>query len=138
MPKIRHVVALGLLWALPLQAQQFGAYSASRDGEILIAEPVKQNDPATIYRFRQSANGWQEVGTLMAPAHDGGDYFGRFIAMDDQSLLIGGTVVDSSTGAVWVYRRNGTEWQFVERLRPDDVETGDSFGRFGVLSGDHL
>jgi choice-of-anchor B domain-containing protein len=46
--------------------------------------------------------------------------------------------MDQSTGAVWVYRRNGAEWELVEIMRPDDVAEGDSFGRFGLLHGNLL
>ena len=139
MRKLRLVVfTAALLWT-PVQAQQFGAYSMIRDGEILISEPVQPNDPATIYVYRRAMGGWERSGTLTAPTpHEGGDYFGRFIVADDQSLIIGGTLMDSSTGAAWVYRRNGNEWEYVNMLRPDDVTQGDSFGRVGLLHNDLL
>lgn len=122
-----------------LGAQQFGAYAAGTAGEILISEPVQSSNQATIYRFRLTGAGaWEEVGTLTAPEHEGGDYFGRFVAVDDQSLIVGGTTMDQSTGAVWLYRRNGAEWEFVEIVRPEDVSEGDSFGRFGLLHDDLL
>ncbi len=125
--------------ASTLEAQQFGAYAAGTADEILISEPFQSTDPATVYRYRRTATGaWEEVGTMTAPAHEGGDYFGRFVQMDEQSLLIGGTTMDQSTGAVWVYRRNGAEWEFVELMRPEGAAEGDSFGRFGLLHGDFL
>ncbi len=122
-----------------LEAQQFGAYAAGTADEILISEPVQTTGPATIYRYRRSGAGtWEETGTMMAPEHEGGDYFGRFVAVDDQSLIVGGTTMDQSSGSVWVYRRDGAEWQLVEIMRPDDVAEGDSFGRFGLLHGNLL
>ncbi len=132
------VTALAALVAAPAQAQQFGASTAIGDDVILISEPVKQNEAATIYVYQRSGSDWQQVGTLQAPAHDGGDYFGRFVAMDDQHLIVGGTLFEESAGQVWVFRRNGREFELVDTLRPDDVEAGDSFGRFGALHGDLL
>jgi choice-of-anchor B domain-containing protein len=132
------MIAMIVLAGAPLQAQQFGSYAAIQNGEIMISEPVNREDPAVIYIYRRGAGGWEEAGTLMAPEHEGGDYFGRFIALDDRSLVIGGTLLDESTGAVWVYRKNGDQWQLDERLRPDDVVTGEAFGRFGILHGDLL
>ncbi len=138
MTTVRLVIVSIVLSGMPLHAQQFGAYSATRNGEILISEPVNQNDPATIYIYRRAASGWEQTGTLMAPPHDGGDYFGRFIAMDDRSLIVGSTLMDGSTGGAWVYRRNGNEWEMQELMRPTDLEAGDSFGRFGLLHDDLL
>ncbi len=139
MRRITYLLALVALAAPALlQAQQFGAYSAYHNGEIFLSEPVDQGDPATIYIYRQTGDGWTETGTLMAPPHDGGDYFGRFVAVDDQSLIVGSTLFEESTGAVWIYRRNGAEWELVEMVRPEDVAEGDSFGRFGLLHDDLL
>ena len=132
------VVAIALLVAPPLHGQQFGAYAATGNGEILISEPVKPNEPATVYVYRLEGGEWSQAGTLTAPAHEGGDYFGRFIVHDDESLIVGGTLLDQSTGAVWTYRRNGTEWESTGMLRPSDLAGGDAFGRFGLLRGDLL
>ena len=125
-------------WYTPLDAQQFGAYAAAGDGELLIAEPVKPNEPASIYMYRMEGGEWVESGRLAAPEHGESDYFGRFIVADDQSLIVGGTTFEESTGGVWTYTRTGGEWQYAGFLRPDDLELGDSFGRFAALQGDQL
>jgi choice-of-anchor B domain-containing protein len=120
--------------AVPLQAQQFGASAAIGDREIYIGEPVNPDAPATIHIYRRSGDGWVDGGTLAAPeASDESNYFGRFIVLDDQSLIIGGTTYEQSTGTVWVYQRAGEDWDFVGTMRPDEVVEGDSFGRFGLL-----
>lgn len=72
MSKLLPLMALTVFASTQLQAQQFGAYSAIRNGEILISEPVNRTDPATIYIYRRAGAGWQQSGTLMAPAHEGG------------------------------------------------------------------
>ena len=132
-----RVLLAALVFAAPLQAQQFGAAVAIGDGEILIAEPLDRRNPATIHRYGPSADGWEQIGTLMAPPHgEESDYFGRFIAIDDRSMLIGGTVFQNSTGAVWAYHREGNDWQFDSILQPDNLSEGEAFGRFGQLYGD--
>jgi choice-of-anchor B domain-containing protein len=116
-------------------AQQFGA-AALTDGEhILIAEPVVQDEPATIYAYARTADGWDRVATLNAPEHEGGDYFGRFMAMTDDELIFGGTTLDESHGGVWVFERRGSELPvFKTFLRPETVEAGSSFGRYGITA----
>ncbi len=131
-------IAIGALWGSPLTAQQFGAYAATGEGELLIAEPVKPNEPASIYVYRMEGGAWVEAGRLAAPEHGGSDYFGRFIASDAQSLIVGGTTFEGSTGGVWTYTRDGDDWTYSGFLRPADVETSDSFGRFAALHGDQL
>lgn len=138
MTTARLITVFSFLAVLPLQAQQFGASAAIGNGELLIGEPVKPNEAAVIHVYRRGAGGWEESGTLKAPAHEGSDYFGRFIVMDDRSLIVGGTTLDSSSGQAWAYRRNGRQWTFVNTLRPADVKVGDSFGRVGLLRGDLL
>ena len=80
----RSIIAAGVIAiaGVPVEAQQFGAYAVAGDGEILISEPVKPNEPATVYVYRNDSGSWEQVATLTAPPHDGGDYFGRFLAMD--------------------------------------------------------
>ena len=127
-----------LVLGAPLEAQEFGAAVAIGDGEILIGEPLNQRRPSTIYRYRQAADGWEQVGTMRAPLPGGrgGDYFGRFIVMDDRSLLISGTLYENSTGTVWSYRRDGADWMFDAMVRPDSLNEGEAFGRFGQLHDD--
>lgn len=85
----------------PLRAQQFGAYVAINDGQIMIAEPMNQRPPATIYTYGQTDDGWERIATMLAPPLGGrGDFFGRFFTMDDRSMVVGGTLYENSTGAV--------------------------------------
>ena len=131
---LSKLLVMLLVLAAPLRAQEFGAAVAIGDDEILIGEPLSQRRPATIYRYRQSADGWEQTGTIRAPLQGrGGDYFGRFIVMDDASMLIGATLYENSTGVVWSYHREGDDWQFDSILQPDSLNEGEAFGRFGQL-----
>ncbi len=136
----RRLGVLGalLLVASPLSGQGFGSQVAVSDGEILIAEPLR-GGPATLYRYGLSGGEWEQVGTLTAPsAGTGGDYFGRVVLVDERSMIIGGTTYQESTGGVWAYRRDASEWVFDQILQPDSIVEGEAFGRFGVLDGDRL
>ena len=39
------------LFTAPVQAQQFGAYVAISDGQVMIAEPTNRRGPSTIYTY---------------------------------------------------------------------------------------
>ncbi|MGI9627393.1 MAG: choice-of-anchor B family protein, partial [Longimicrobiales bacterium] len=133
------LLTMGALFdATPISAQQFGAFAVSHGGELLISEPVKPNEAASVYIYSKQGSEWVQSGTLAAPPHEGADYFGRSMAMDGRSLVVGGTTMDESTGAVWTYTRNGDAWESTGLLRPEDVAEGDSFGRFALLHEDLL
>ncbi|MEN8375976.1 MAG: choice-of-anchor B family protein [Gemmatimonadota bacterium] len=116
-------------------AQQFGA-AAVTDGRIVaVAEPVVQDEPATIYVFTSDGSAWSRVATIMAPEHEGGDFFGRFMALTEDEFIVGGTTIDDSHGGVWVYQRNPQAGpSFKTFLRPEAVEVGSSFGRYGLVA----
>jgi len=140
---VKLLGALAMVATLPLtpslQAQQFGASVSITDGRIMIAEPTNRGGPSTIYTYEQTGDGWEQIATLMAPPSDGdADYFGRFFTMDDRSMVVGGTLFENSTGAVWVYRRDGDSLEFESMLRPEVLAEGEAFGRFGQLYGDLL
>ncbi len=136
MSRWRTLLAAAVLFAAPLHAQQYGAYVAIHDGELFISEPVDPDTASTVHIYRQTGTGWEQTATLEAPAHDGPDYFGRVVAMDDRSLLAGGTTFANGSGGVWVFRPDGDGWMFDTMLRPGGLADGDSFGRFGRLYGD--
>ncbi len=148
MSEPRWLLGLVFLVAVPLQGQQFGAWATVDDDEILITELVSLTKPAAIHVFERSGGGWAETGTLNLPAiagHEagGGDYFGRFVIRDGETLLIGSTAIDvnadgQSDGGVLLYRRDGDGWTFDSLLRPDDIPLGVSFGRFAALGDDQL
>ena len=59
------------LLGTPLHGQQFGAYVAISEGQIMIAEPTNPGRPSTIYTYAQSEDGWEQVGTMLAPLQMG-------------------------------------------------------------------
>jgi hypothetical protein len=135
------ISALGAFFALagPVQSQGFGAQVAVSGDEILIAQPLVQGDPATILRYGFSEGEWRQTGSIRAPPMDDeADYFGRFMIVDGESMVVGGTLYQQSTGAVWSYRRSGSDWELQQVVQPDSLTAGDAFGRFADLSGDLL
>ena len=119
--------------ATDARAQQFGASAAVDEGSVLIGAPTDDREPARVYVYRPVGNEWQATDTLSRPeGGDERDYFGRFLAIDGDELLVGGTTFEDSQGAVWRFRRMEESWEFVDRFRPDDVQPGDSFGRVGI------
>ncbi|MFQ5705040.1 MAG: choice-of-anchor B family protein [Gemmatimonadales bacterium] len=122
----------------PLAAQGFGSAVAVGNGEVMVAEPLNELSPGLVYVFRPGGGGaWTEHARLEASDAAAGDHFGRAIATDGNTLLVGATVRDSSTGAVYVFVKDGSEeWTEATVLTAGDGSPGDAFGRAIAISGD--
>ena len=131
---VRIIATLVVLTpATSAHAQQFGASVAVDGGSVLVGAPTDDREPALVYVYRRVGDEWQATDTLSRPDAGGGrDYFGRFLAIDGDELIVGGTTFENSEGAAWRFRRVEGNWEFVDRLRPADVQPGDSFGRVGI------
>ncbi len=137
------------LVAFPAAAQEFGGSVLLHDGQLLVSEsfdPVgtgPDGTPRTIYIYSQSGNAWEQTGTIQAPAHEGADFFGRFMIQDGEQLIVGATALDDdgdglSDGSVLIYNKDGDDWAFDSYLRPASVPAGSSYGRFASVAGDLL
>ena len=86
--------------------------------------------------YTQAALGevWVERARIVAPEETlfGDNHFGAAIAMDETWLVIGaplhGSTVETRTGAVFVYIRDGDAWEFHSKLTPSDGAINDEFG----------
>lgn len=132
-------VVLGLaLTASPVMAQAYGYRAAVAGDELIVTEPLNSSTPGAVYVYERSGEGgWTQTARLLASDAEPGDYFGRSLAVEGNTMFVGATVKDSSTGAVFRFERgaDGT-WTEVDRFRPDDLGAGESFGRMADMAGD--
>ncbi len=143
--------ALSLLWfAAPVGAQSFrggdgtataalsgfGNAVAVGSGEVFIAEPSSGHKAGEIYVYRRSDGGWAESIRLTASDGRAGDRYGRSLALDGNTLLVGATSANDETGAAYVLQRNaGGSWVEVARLVPSGAAQDDEVGRAVALGG---
>ncbi|MCG8469250.1 MAG: hypothetical protein MJB57_13755, partial [Gemmatimonadetes bacterium] len=143
------VLIAACVTAVPTSAQEFGGQIILSGDQLLISESVDpagvtpDGTPRTVYVYSRSGSGWEETGAIRAPAHEGPDYFGRFLIQDGDKLLAGATALDQnadgqSDGNVLIYGRSGDGWEFESYLRPESVPLGSSYGRFASIGGDLL
>lgn len=85
---------------------------------------------------------WVEQAKLTAS--DGGaiDQFGRQVAIDGDTIVIGSRFDDHAGGAdagsAYVFTRSGTVWTQQAKLTASDAAAGDEFGLLLTLAGDTL
>jgi hypothetical protein len=91
------------------------------------------------YVFRFDGSDWVFQQKLFAPGGVGGDYFGGYVAMDGDAALIaahGADAPGTNSGAVWVFRFDGSTWVAEQKLVASDGAGSDFFGHEVEIDGD--
>jgi hypothetical protein len=112
-----------------------------------------------VYVFRDTDTGWQQEAYVKASNTESEDSFGWSVALSGDTLVVGAPNEDSAargvngdqrlessatrgSGAVYVFRRNGTMWEQEAYLKPsnngDPAQIGIGFGTSVAVSGDTL
>lgn len=117
--------------------------SVSIDGETVVvgANGAGQTAGAAVV-FQRKEGAWFEVARLESPDAQPGDHFGESVSLDGDRLAVGcprGTGgTQQQTGAVHLYRRDGTGWMYNATLRASDGAQGDEFGEAVSVRGGTL
>jgi hypothetical protein len=106
-----------------------------------------------VYVFVRSETTWAQQAYLKASNTDPFDVFGSAVALSGDTLAVGATGEDSaavgidgnqadntagSSGAVYVFARNGATWTQQAYIKASNTGAGDDFGAAVALSGDTL
>ena len=127
--------------AAPAAHAQGGNYSsavAAGANEVFIGEPLNNYSPGAVYIYRRANTGrWARAAVLNASTASNLDRFGRALALDGNTLLVGATSTADGKGGAFVFNRDGSgAWREVAALTPPDGVKGDAFGRVVALQGD--
>ena len=122
----------------------FGSSVATSDGRILVGAP-RDDDAGTssgaAYVFEPAEGGWTEMTKLAAPNGASGDEFGRAVALDGSTAVIGAHQNDaaaSNAGAAYVFFVSGSNWTVQGTLTASDASAGDRFGNAVAVDGDRV
>jgi hypothetical protein len=112
-----------------------------------------------VYVYKRTGTTWAQEAYIKAANNNAEDWFGKSIALDEDTLAVGaiyessnqttitnGTSASSDnskyrSGAVYVYKRTGTTWAqeaYIKAANSDSWGSGDQFGYSVSLSGDTL
>lgn len=92
------------------------------------------------YIFKWETDHWVEDVKLVAPDGTGGAQFGYAVSISGDTVLIGAFRDKESgnqAGAAYIWKRNGTAWQFVQKLQPVAPEANSEFGNAVSIDGDY-
>jgi hypothetical protein len=129
----------------PMASDQLGLTCAISGNMAVVGVPFKSDVAIQVgcaYIFER-VNGTWSAGTRIDPS-DGLDaaFFGTGVACAPGMVIVGAgnkfTGDGGSQGAVYIYRKVGSNWARDPRLTPADAAPGDGFGSFVSLSGPAL
>ncbi len=143
------VWAIALVLALPANAQTyrsdategqlqgFGGAAVISGGDILVGSVGQTATTGEVYVFRNVDGEWTEATRLMASDGENDNRFGRAMASEGSTVMIGATVQDANKGAVYVFEKDDEgNWNEVSKLMPEAAKEGDNYGRTLALTGD--
>ncbi len=99
---------------------------------------------AYVYVREAGTNNWVQQAYLKASNGEGGDRFGADVAIDGDTIVVGADNEDgagnasTTSGAAYVFVRNGESWTEQSILRASDAASGDWFGGDVAISGDTI
>ncbi|QDU11901.1 Calx-beta domain-containing protein [Gimesia aquarii] len=105
-------------------------------GAVYIYHRNDQNTP-----YNDTDDTWDYHSTLTLLEAGAGDQFGSSISIDGDTLVIGAYLEDAlgkDSGAAYVYRLNGSIWEFEEKLTASDGEPNDHFGSSVSIENDTI
>jgi choice-of-anchor B domain-containing protein len=136
---LRIICTFGALIAVgptALAAQGYGTAVAVDGRTVFVAEALVERAEGAVFVYGENGGNWVETARLVASDATAGDHFGRGMAAAGGTLIAGATVIDSTTGAAYVFRRSGSTWNQLARLQPADLHAGDAFGRAVAMTPD--
>lgn len=110
-------------------------------GDTLVVGAHWDDTPAgtragSAYVFRYDGAAWSEEQKLTAPDGEPDARFGVTVGLQDDVIVVGAWLDGAnSAGAAYVFRDNGAEWVFEQKLTASDADAGDNFGRSVWIDG---
>lgn len=88
------------------------------------------------YVFRRTGGSWAQEAYLKGSGIAAGANFGYAVAISGDTIVVGAHGENSSTGAVYVFKRSGTSWAEEQRLTAVNGRGSDDFGISVAISSD--
>jgi hypothetical protein len=92
-------------------------------------------DAGAVYSFQNNGSTWVQAAKLVAPDASASGWFGFSLDMQNNTLLVGATDLNSA-GKAYVFERQASGWSQPASLSAPDGQILDQFGSAVALLGD--
>lgn len=94
------------------------------------------------YVYVRKGNEWTQQAKLQAPDAASNDYFGRTVAVSNDTIAVSAYLDDvnglTDAGSAYVFKRSEGNWTMETKLTASDAKAADWFGRHLALEGSTL
>ena len=109
------------------------------DGDTVVAGASGDDSSrGSAYVFTRSGTTWSQQAKLVASDGLASDYFGTFVALAGDTVVVGASGDDhafTDAGSAYVFTRSGTTWTQRAKLTAGDAAAGDGFGAGVAIDG---
>ena len=138
--------AAKLTAAVGAAGDEFGIAVAVDGDTIVVGAHQNDSNKGAAYVFTRPATGWASTSTaakLTASDAEANDDFGRSVAIDGDTVVVGASGVDSDRGSAFVFTKPATGWANspgteVAELTAYSRNDNDKFGRSVAIDGDTI
>ncbi|MBL9118735.1 MAG: hypothetical protein JNL80_02330 [Phycisphaerae bacterium] len=128
--------------AVAAVSDTFG-HSVAIDGDTIVVGTSHDDhsgatDIGSATVFVHGPSGWTVQATLLPGGAGSFTYAGVTVAIDGDTVLVGGTGYDGNRGAGWVYVRSGSLWSLQAILTAPDGAPDDNLGTGVAIQGDTI
>ena len=121
----------------PTQLAGFGGAAVVGDGQVIVGSTSSTRDAGELYVYQKENNAWTETGRIKASDGTSDNRFGRALALNGSTLLVGATQQGGPTGAAYIFNKSDDgSWSEVSKLMPAAIQEGDNYGRAVALTDD--
>ncbi len=142
----------GTAWGLQNQITAYDAEeddefgcSVSINGDYAVVgahlEDEAEDNSGAAYIFKRNGTAWDTHDKIMASDAGESDNFGCSVAINGDYVVIGASRKDEAednSGAAYIFKRNGTEWNFQDKITATLAQADAEFGKSVSISGDYV
>ena len=117
---------------------RFGIGLAKYENTLLVSATRADEGAGAVYVYQAQGGTWIESGRLETTDRSPADSLGTGLAMNSDWIMVGTIAQDDRTGAAYAFRREGESWVQHSKIRPADIDEGDTFGSRIALQGNQM
>jgi len=114
--------------------------SVAIDGEYAIVGASGDNHYGAVQIFKREGTTWIRQDILGTFIRGSKDNFGCAVSIYGEYAVVGarGDSAGYYSGAVFIFKREGSAWIYQQKLKGNDTVAGDDFGRSVSINGDYF
>ncbi|MCB0501215.1 MAG: hypothetical protein KDD32_00920, partial [Bacteroidetes bacterium] len=125
-------VETDILYGSDIESNDWSGRSVAVSGNMIAVGTPNDDDAANnagaVYIFQKTNGSWTETQKIVPPGAPNLALFGYGVSIAGDWMIVGAYYEQTGTGAAYIYKWDGTEWAFDQKILASDGATQDYFG----------